>query len=369
MKRRKLLPKATNKANNNSVIVLFAKKPGRTSFSSLYTIKKALKTTKVGHTGTLDSFASGLLVVCAGSLTRLAGRITEFDKTYKAVIKFGEETDTLECTGKVVKTAPLPAFSDLEKAFEKWSGKIMQVPPAFSALHLNGSRASDLARSGKAVELAARPVEVFSYKIIDTLFDDVEKKKVRACLAEFSVSKGTYIRALARDIAYSCGSAGHLTGLLRTRVGNFRLEDAAGFSELEDFSVKSVMDAVPETAEKQEQEERLIQECIEKSLPMTKELALQCGFACAYLLPGAEKLFENGAKLNPKMFSEDIRYAKRTSSLVAGATVYPIVDTVPGDSVDLQFAVFDSKGIFCGILNCANGKLSYGYVVPKASKV
>lgn len=358
MKRRKLLPKATNKANNNSVIVLFAKKPGRTSFSSLYTIKKALKTTKVGHTGTLDSFASGLLVVCAGSLTRLAGRITEFDKTYKAVIKFGEETDTLECTGKVVKAAPLPVFSDLEKAFEKWSGKIMQVPPAFSALHLNGSRASDLARSGKVVELAPRPVEVFSYKIIDTLFDDVEKEKVRACLAEFSVSKGTYIRALARDIASSCGSAGHLAGLLRTRVGNFRLEDAAGFSELEDFSVKSVMDVAPETAEKpdpsgkQEQEEKLIQECVEKSLPMTKALALQCGFACADLVPGAEKLFENGAKLNPKMFFADSE-----------------IKNSGGIRNDGQIAVFDSQQKFCGILNCANGKLSYGYVVPKASKV
>ena len=264
----------------------------------------------------------------------------------------------MECTGKVVKTAPLPDFSDLKKAFEKWSGKIMQVPPAFSALHLNGSCASDLARSGKAVELASRPVEVFSYKIIDTLFDDVEKKKVRVCLAEFSVSKGTYIRSLARDIAYSCGTAGHLAGLLRTRVGNFRLEDAAGFSELGDFSIKSSLETAPEFAEKpdlsgkQEQEESLIQECVEKSLPMTKALALQCGFACVDLVPGAEKLFENGAKLNPKMFFAD--------SEIKNCSAF---------RNDGQIAVFDSQQKFCGILNCVNGKLSYGYVVPKASKV
>ena len=255
MKRRKLLPAATV---NNSVIVLFAKKTGRTSFSSLYTIKKALKTNKVGHTGTLDSFASGLLVVCAGSLTRLAGRITAFDKTYQAVIKFGEETDTLEHTGKVIRTAELPELSDLEKAFEKWSGKIMQVPPAFSALHLNGKRASDLARSGASVEIAPRPVEVYSYKIIDVLFedgsslvDDTTKtcgesrganKKVLACLAEFTVSKGTYIRSLARDIANSCGSAGHLAGLLRTKVGKFCLKDAAGFSSLQEFTIKSALE-------------------------------------------------------------------------------------------------------------------------------
>jgi len=100
--------------NTAGRIILLAKQSGLTSFASLYTVKRAFKTSKVGHTGTLDSFAEGLLVVCTGSLTRLAGRITQFDKTYEAVIRFGEETDTLECTGSVVKTAPLPSKSDFE---------------------------------------------------------------------------------------------------------------------------------------------------------------------------------------------------------------------------------------------------------------
>ena len=126
-------------------IVLLAKKTGLTSFTALNSVKKALNTTKVGHTGTLDSFAQGLLVVCCGRLTRLAGNITEFDKSYEAVIKFGEETDTLEYTGQIIRRAPLPSLEALEASVKKYTGKQLQAPPAFSALHANGKRASDLA--------------------------------------------------------------------------------------------------------------------------------------------------------------------------------------------------------------------------------
>ena len=152
-------------------IVLLAKKPGLTSFSSLHSIKKALGTSKVGHTGTLDSFAQGLLVVCTGRLTRLAGNITEFDKSYEAVIKFGEETDTLEYTGNIIKTAPLPTLEVLKEAISKYTGNIMQSPPSFSAVHVNGKRASDLAREGKAVELPPRPVTIFNAEIKETQAD------------------------------------------------------------------------------------------------------------------------------------------------------------------------------------------------------
>ena len=112
-----------------------------TSFASLYDVKKALGTSKVGHTGTLDSFASGLLVVCAGRLTRLAARITEFGKTYTAAVRFGEETDTLEYTGKTIRAAPLPSAAALESAVLRFTGDIMQSPPAFSASSLIISQA------------------------------------------------------------------------------------------------------------------------------------------------------------------------------------------------------------------------------------
>ncbi len=130
-------------------IVLFAKLPGKTSFSSLYTIKHALHTKKVGHTGTLDSFAQGLLVVMTGSHTRLAQRVTAFDKKYEAIIQFGSETDTLDLFGKVIKTKELPTKNNVIKAVEKFCGDLMQSPPSFSAVHVNGKRASDLARAGK----------------------------------------------------------------------------------------------------------------------------------------------------------------------------------------------------------------------------
>ena len=109
----------------------------------------------------MDSFAQGLLVVCTGRLTKLAGCITEFDKSYSAVIKFGEETDTLEYTGEVIKTANLPTIDALNEAINKFTGKILQAPPAFSAIHVNGKRASDLAREGKTVEIPPRPITVF----------------------------------------------------------------------------------------------------------------------------------------------------------------------------------------------------------------
>ncbi len=303
---------------NPNKIVFFAKQPGKTSFSSLFTIKHAFNTTKVGHTGTLDSFASGLLVVCAGSLTRLAGRITEFNKTYQAVIKFGEETDTLECTGQVIRTAPLPDRQSFINAVEKFTGSLMQVPPAFSAIHVDGKRASELVRDGKSAEIPARPVTVYSSKILETKLND--EGKVLAARIEFSVSKGTYIRSLARDIAKECGSAGHLVGLLRTQVGNFRLEDAAGFDLLEEFNVENAFVTAAKTVEIEKQlaeikknnihvkkeisqeELSLQKECVQKSVSMNRELAELCGFGFLTVKDESISAFDNGQKLHSSMF-------------------------------------------------------------------
>lgn len=225
--------------NDCDRIVLFAKQPRKTSFSSLWTIKHALGTKKVGHTGTLDSFASGLLVVCAGKMTKMAGKITAFDKTYEAVIKFGAETDTLECTGKVTKTAPLPTKAQVENAIKKWTGEILQKPPAFSSIHVNGKRASDIARSGKNVDLPERQVTVFSSEIKDWLVND--ENLVEAVLVNFHVSKGTYIRSLARDIGKDAESAAHLIALRRTKVGEFCLENAAGYKFLKAFNIENAL--------------------------------------------------------------------------------------------------------------------------------
>ena len=177
-----------NQNSNASGIVLYAKQPGCTSFSSLFTIKKALNTTKVGHTGTLDSFAEGLLVVCVGNHTRLAGKITGFSKKYEAIIAFGTETDTLEYTGNPINQTKLPTYKDLQKSVENFTGDILQAPPAFSAVHVDGKRASDLAREGKTVEIPKRPITVFEAKIEDVIFEDKNLETVK--YAKHFQSKG-----------------------------------------------------------------------------------------------------------------------------------------------------------------------------------
>lgn len=330
---------------NCDKIVLLAKKTGLTSFTSLNCVKKAFKTTKVGHTGTLDSFAQGLLVVCCGRLTRLAGNITEFDKSYKAIIKFGQETDTLECTGQIIKNAPLPTLQSLENALKKFNGNIMQTPPAFSAIHVDGKRASDLAREGKTAQLKPRPVTIFDAKIIETKLNS--ENLVEYAQIDFSVSKGTYIRSLARDIAYECGSAAHLVGLYRTKVGNFKIEDAAGFTDLEDFCIENVIKSLTTQNEKLnakiEFTQQMFDEIINKSKNFSEEVSILCGFNNIYLKDkNTQKDFLNGKPLRSYMFNIDLHsLLNKTSS-----------------------AVFAPDGNFVGLIEKdENGKIKYKFVI------
>ena len=330
---------------NCDKIVLLAKKTGFTSFTSLNSVKKAFNTTKVGHTGTLDSFAQGLLVVCCGRLTRLAGNITEFDKSYKAIIKFGQETDTLECTGQIIKNAPLPTLQSLENALKKFNGNIMQTPPAFSAIHVDGKRASDLAREGKTAQLKPRSVTVFDAKIIETKLNS--DNLVEYAQIDFSVSKGTYIRSLARDIAYECGSAAHLVGLYRTKVGNFKIEDAAGFTDIEDFCIENVIKSLTTQNEKLnakiEFTQQMFDEIINKSKNFSEEVSVLCGFNNIYLKDkNTQKDFLNGKPLRSYMFNIDLHsLLNKTSS-----------------------AVFAPDGNFVGLIEKdENGKIKYKFVI------
>jgi tRNA pseudouridine55 synthase len=342
-------------------IVLFAKRPGFTSFSSLYTIKHALGTSKAGHTGTLDSFASGLLVVCTGSLTRLASRITEFDKSYDAVIEFGRETDTLEWTGNTVRTASFPEKEPVIAAVAAFTGKLMQKPPLFSALHVNGERASSIARSGRQADLPSRPVSVFSADIEEYMF--TSDGKVKAVRVKFVVSKGTYIRSLARDIGESCGSAAHLAGLRRLSVGSFKLEDAAGAALLPPFTIRSVYESVAsqiplknaDAGEKKqrikfvpdETETALQNEVREKLCPMTELLASECGFGFAYLKPECKQAFINGKTLKEDMFdvpdSEKRNYHELAVFLSAEKEFLGMVACQPDGRYAYLFVVYARK--------------------------
>ena len=325
-------------------IVLLAKKPGYTSFASLNSVKKALGTSKVGHTGTLDSFAQGLLVVCTGRLTKLAGNITEFDKSYEAVIRFGEETDTLEYTGNIIRTAPLPTLEALTTAINKYTGKIMQSPPSFSAVHVNGKRASDLAREGKAVELPPRPVTVFEAKITET--KTTSDGLVEYCRISFTVSKGTYIRCLARDIAKEAGSVGHHVGLYRTRVGNFDIKDAAGFSELSVFNITSSIEASKQNIDLQKPrpDDTSLQEEIRKTIRgFDRATASLCGFDSITLRDEqAEKDYCNGKPLRSALFTTNLH------------------DLAPAAS----YAVFSQTETFRGLIEKeSGGRIRHRFVI------
>ena len=198
-------------------IRLMDKEPGMTSFRSLSSVKKENRGLKVGHAGTLDSFASGLMIVLIGGATKLTPIFSSFDKEYIAEITFGKETDTLDPEGAVIAEAPVPSREVLEAVIPSFMGKQKQVPPVYSAVHVDGKRAYREARSGKDIEMPERDIEITALELLSY---ESGKAVIRT-----SVSKGTYIRSLARDIAKRASSRGYLTALRRLRIGPWSLED------------------------------------------------------------------------------------------------------------------------------------------------
>ncbi len=203
---------------------------GPTSTQVVGAVKRALREggypkVKVGHGGTLDPLASGVLPVALGEATKLSGRMLDADKVYEFTIGFGMETDTLDGEGVPVATSEKrPSLSEVEAVLPRFTGKIEQVPPAFSALKVDGKRAYALARAGEHIVLKSRNVTISALSIISSETDEVT--------LEARVSKGTYIRALARDIARALETVGHVTALRRTRAGPFTLESAISLDKL-----------------------------------------------------------------------------------------------------------------------------------------
>ncbi|WP_245790213.1 tRNA pseudouridine(55) synthase TruB [Erythrobacter sanguineus] len=209
--------------------------------------------TKVGHGGTLDPLAQGVLPIALGEATKLAGRMLDASKIYEFTVRFGEETDTLDTQGDVVATSDVrPSLTEVEAVLPRFTGPIEQVPPAFSALKVGGQRAYDLARAGETVELKARSVTIHSLAIIrhpgagrdperqaenlDPLGPGLRRgdDELEEATLQAHVSKGTYIRSLARDIAYALGTVGHVTYLRRTKAGPFRQEQAISLDKLDE---------------------------------------------------------------------------------------------------------------------------------------
>lgn len=186
---------------------------------------------KVGHGGTLDPLASGVLPIALGEATKLCGRMLDASKEYAFTVRFGSETDTLDLEGEVIAQSDvLPALADVEAVLAGFTGAIEQVPPAYSALMIDGQRAYDRARAGEVVELKSRAVTVHDIRILPRSGNDLAEITLIA-----HVSKGTYIRSLARDIARALGTFGHVTMLRRLRAGPFGLDQAISLDKLNEI--------------------------------------------------------------------------------------------------------------------------------------
>jgi tRNA pseudouridine55 synthase len=220
--------------------IILDKPVGLGSTQAVSAVKRALREagepkTKVGHGGTLDPLASGVLPIAIGEATKLAGRMLDATKAYDFTIRFGEETDSLDLEGTVITTSDArPTKADIETVLPRFTGPIEQVPPAFSALKVGGERAYDLARAGKEVELEARRITILALSVVSASPDEITLSA--------TVSKGTYIRSLARDIAHSLGTVGHVTMLRRTKAGPFTLEKAISLDFLADAAKARTLD-------------------------------------------------------------------------------------------------------------------------------
>lgn len=210
--------------------MLLDKVPGITSFSALSAVKRVAGTRKVGHTGTLDPFATGLLVALVGSATRTARYFNGLPKRYAATFAFGSETDTDDLTGETTGQAPLPAREPVLAALDVFRGEIEQLPPDYSAVHVQGRRAHELARAGRTPELATRRVTVHRLEITRAIETDGGLASLEV---DISCSAGTYVRAIARDLGRAVASAAHVTALRRTAVGPFDVAQAVPPEELE----------------------------------------------------------------------------------------------------------------------------------------
>lgn len=235
-------------------LLLVDKPVGVTSHDVVNAARRALGEKRVGHAGTLDPFATGLLVVLAGRATRLIPHVSGDPKVYEATIRFGAETDTEDLLGAVVREAAAPDREAVVAAMPALTGWLDQIPPAYSAKRVDGQRAYDLARAGVAVELKPARVRVDAWELLawrDAAHDPAETGPFVEADVRITCGGGTYIRSLARDLARAVGSAAHLTALRRTASGAFRAADAISLDDLRDgrAALRPAREAVPQWPE------------------------------------------------------------------------------------------------------------------------
>ena len=229
-------------------VMVIDKPQGMGSNWALQITRRLINAQKAGHTGTLDPMATGILPLAFGNATKYSADLLNADKRYTATVRFGAATDTMDAMGTVTATSDrIPSRDEIEAVFGQFTGEVMQVPPMYSAIKHEGKNLYELARRGVEIEREPRKIHIYWLKLIDFAGD--------TAVIDARVSKGTYIRCLARDIASDLNSAGRLQTLKRTRVGNFNLSDAADEETLTAASLK----------------------------PMTPDIAALCGMKSAVL--------------------------------------------------------------------------------------
>ena len=200
------------------------KPTGISTYDLIRTIKKKTDIKKLGHTGTLDPFAEGLVIILVGQMTRIFDFFSLLPKTYSGFAEFGKRTDSLDITGKIVETALPPDIDTIKKNIDSFKGIITQRPPAYSAVHVNGIRAYELARKGIEPDIKEKSTTIYSI--------DINSYQNNILDFEITCSSGTYIRAFADDLAKKCNSAAYLTKLIRKSIGAFTLDSAVKIDEI-----------------------------------------------------------------------------------------------------------------------------------------
>ena len=265
-------------------IIVIDKEPGFTSHDVVAKMRGICGQRKIGHTGTLDPAATGVLPVCLGSATKLCDMLTEKDKEYVTELLLGVETDTQDTTGEVLARKSVEVTEEqVRKVIAGFVGHYDQVPPMYSALKVNGKKLYELAREGKEVERKARPVEILEIEILSIELPVVEMRV--AC------SKGTYIRTLCSDIGAALGCGGTMQSLRRTKVGGFSLEGALTLGQLQEL--------------KDKQEETNSQAISEILIPVDSVFA-EC--PALHVMEEHRKLLDNGNAFYPRQTVEKSKY-------------------------------------------------------------
>jgi len=325
-------------------LLLLNKRSGVSSFDSLYSVKRAFDTGKAGHTGTLDKFASGLLLVLVGRGVKLAPLFSHCSKEYTANVIFGKETSTLDPEGEVIGEARIPSREEVENVLESFQGNILQAPPAYSAIHINGRRAHELVREGKEPEMKKRPVTVHELEIVSWSPPEA--------VIHALVSSGTYIRSLARDIALAAGSRAYLGALKRTRVGAFHLEDAVDSQPSYKNGANNNGDDI-KIADKSGVDSEIFRQALR---PLDRELFKALSIPYFHIDDKASELFLNGRALDT--------FLKSHIDALPATSFESENDSVHSNDTMAAAGVFreSDPDRLLGILEYRNEKWSYGHV-------